>query len=64
MVVTKNGRPVAVMLSVVNEEELDRLLLAYSPKVQEILDKGREQIRDEKGVHHNDFWQEVEAENV
>ncbi len=64
VVVTKNGRPVAVMLSVVSEEELERLLLAHSPKVQAILDKGREQLIEGEGILHDDFWQEVEAETV
>ena len=64
VVVTENGRPVAVMLSVVNEEELERLLLAYSPKVQAFLDKGREQLIEGEGISHDDFWQEMEAEAV
>ena len=37
IVVTRNGKPVAVLLSVGDEEELERLVLAYSPKFQGIL---------------------------
>ena len=31
IIVTKNGRPTAVLLSVSNEEELERLVLAHAP---------------------------------
>ncbi len=37
IIVTRHGRPVAVLLSIDDDEEIERLLLAYSPKVQEIL---------------------------
>lgn len=31
VIITRNGKPVGVLLSVEDEEELERLLLAYSP---------------------------------
>jgi len=62
VVVTKNGKPVAVLLSVVDEDELERLLLAHSPKFQAILKKGRDQIRAGQGIEHQDFWWQVEGE--
>ena len=37
VVVTKNGKPVAVLLAVEDEEELERLLLGYSPRLRQIL---------------------------
>jgi len=36
-------------------------LLAYSPKFQAILARGRQQIQKIGGVAHEDFWQEMEA---
>ncbi|MBN2388275.1 MAG: type II toxin-antitoxin system Phd/YefM family antitoxin [Anaerolineales bacterium] len=62
IVVTKNGKPVAMLLSVKDEEEIERLLLAHSPKFQSILEVAEKQIRDGKGLSHEDFWREVEAE--
>jgi len=63
VVVTRNGRPVAVLLSVQDDdEELERLVLAYSPRFQAILQADRQQIRDGYGIPHEDFWQEMEAE--
>ena len=61
VVVTKNGKPVAVLLSVQDEDEIERLILAYSPKFQRILHTAEQQIRAGKGISHKEFWQEVEA---
>jgi prevent-host-death family protein len=62
VVVTKNGKPVAMLLSVTDEDEIERMLLAYSPKFQSLLGVAEEQIRDGKGITHEDFWREIESE--
>jgi len=62
VVVTRHGKPVAVLLSITDEEELERLVLAYTPKFQGILEAAREQIRETGGIGHEEFWQEMEAE--
>ena len=62
IVVTRHGKPVAVLLSIEDEEELERLVLAYTPKFQGILEAAREQIRETGGIGHEEFWQEMEAE--
>ena len=61
IVVTRNGRPAAVLLSVEDEDELDRLSMAYSPKLQKILSLARQQIKEHGGIAHVDFWKEVGA---
>ena len=43
-----------------DEEELERILLAYSPKLQRILRKAEKQIQEGKGIRHEEFWQEFE----
>src|ERR1700722_3837146 len=63
IVVTRNGKAVAVLLAVSDDDELERLVLAHSPKLQAILDKSRRQIEETGGIPHDDFWREVEAEN-
>ncbi len=62
IVVTRHGKPVAVLLSVEDEEELERLVLAYTPKFRMILDTAREQIRETGGLEHEEFWRDMEAE--
>lgn len=61
VVVTRNGKPVAVLLAVTDEDELERLLLAHSPKFQAILGKSRRQIEETGGIPHDVFWREVNA---
>ncbi len=62
VIVTKNGKPVAVLLAMQDEDEIERMILAYSPKFQRILQTAEQQIRDGQGVPHKEFWQEIEKE--
>jgi len=61
VVVTRNGKPVAVLISMEDEEELERIILAYSPKFQSLLEKSRKQIQEKGGIPHQDFWKELEG---
>lgn len=62
VVVTRNGKAVALLLAITEEDELERLMLAYSPKFQALLDKSRRQIEETGGIPHDQFWREVKAE--
>ncbi len=62
IVVTKNGKAVAVLLAVEDEEEIERLILAYSPKFQAIMRKGKAQIEAGESLTHKELWEEIEAE--
>ncbi len=62
VVVTNSGKPVALLLSVKDEEEIERLLLAYSPKFNNIMRVAERQVREGKGIKHDDFWRETETE--
>src|SRR5262244_2305239 len=63
VVVTRNGKAVAVLLAVTDDDELERLVLAHSPKFQALLDKSRRQIEETGGIPHDQFGREVAAEN-
>jgi prevent-host-death family protein len=60
VVVTKSGKPAGVLLAIDDEEELERLVLAYSPRLRIILDAARQRIRAGAGIRHEDLWQELE----
>jgi prevent-host-death family protein len=60
VVVTKNGRAVAVLVGVEDDDEIERLLMAYSPRLRAILERSRRQIRDGGGIGHEKFWAEIE----
>ena len=63
VVVTRNGKAVAVLLAVSDDDELERLVLAHSPKFKALLDKSRRQIEEAGGITHEQFWREVKAES-
>jgi len=60
VVVTRNGKPAGILLSVNDEDEIERLALAYSPKFQKVLGLARQHIREGRGIRHENFWKEVE----
>ncbi|HZD57776.1 MAG TPA: type II toxin-antitoxin system Phd/YefM family antitoxin [Anaerolineales bacterium] len=62
VIVTRNGKPVAVLLAIEDEDEIERLILAYSPRVKGILQSARKQIAESGGVEHEDFWRDIEQE--
>ena len=59
VVITRNGKPAAVLLPVDDDTELERLALAYSRKLQAILSAAREQVRAGQGVSHDAFWDAI-----
>ncbi len=61
VVVTKNGRAVAVLLTVRDDDDLERILLANSPKLRKILDAAEKRIQATGGVSHEDIWNTIEA---
>jgi prevent-host-death family protein len=61
VVVTRNGKAVAVLLGVGDDDELERLLLAHSPKLNAILDAAERRIRKGEGIGHDEFWNRVES---
>ena len=63
LVITRNGKAVAVLVGVEDDEELERLLLARSPKLSAILDAAERRIDRGKGIPHDEFWRQVEAAN-
>ena len=63
IVVTKNGRPVAVLVAVSDDEELERLLLAHSPKLRRLLDAAEQRIAEGGEIKHDDFWALVDADD-
>jgi hypothetical protein len=44
-----------------DEDEIERLALGCSPRFQSILDVARQQIREGRGIPHDDFWRDLEA---
>jgi prevent-host-death family protein len=62
VIVTRNGRAVAVLIGTQDEEEIERLVLAHSPRLRAILEAADQRIADGQGIEHEDFWRELDAE--
>jgi prevent-host-death family protein len=60
IIVTRNGMPVAVLVGVQDEDEIERLVMAYSPRLRTIVEKSRRQIRAGHGIEHEKFWSDIE----
>jgi prevent-host-death family protein len=61
VVVTRNGKAVAVLLGVSDDEELQRMLLAHSRKLRAILDAADRRIDKGAGIGHDEFWHQVKS---
>jgi prevent-host-death family protein len=62
VIVTRNGKAVAVLVAVGDDDDLERLLMAHSPRLQAILAAARQRIQEGKGIPHDQFWEKVEKE--
>jgi prevent-host-death family protein len=60
VVVTRNGRPVAVIIGVQDKEEIEGLLMAYSPHLRALLERSRQQIREGQWLGEEEFWSQME----
>jgi prevent-host-death family protein len=59
IVITRNGKAVAVLLAPLDDDDLEGLLLARSPRFQALLDKSRASIKAGKGLSSQQFWDAV-----
>ena len=59
IVVTRNGRPVAVIVAAGDEDELERLVLAHTPSLRRLLQAAESRIRRTGGLTHEEFWSEA-----
>jgi len=64
VVILDNNRPVAVLVTVgEDEEELERLILAHTPKFRRLLEDAKARIRQTGGIEHDAFWNLVETQS-
>jgi prevent-host-death family protein len=56
IVITRNGKAVAVLLVSHDDDDLERLLLERSPRFQAMLNRSRQGIQEGEGLSEEDFW--------
>jgi prevent-host-death family protein len=60
VLITKNGKPAALLVHVDEDADLEDVVLAASPKFWAILRRSEEQIRRGEVLEHEEFWHQVE----
>jgi prevent-host-death family protein len=61
VVITRNGKAVAVLIAPKDEDDLETLVLARSPRFLARIERARRSIRQGKGLPLEDFWKRVES---
>jgi prevent-host-death family protein len=61
VVITRNGKAVAVLLGVSDDDELERVIFAHSRKLRAILDAADRRIDAGAGIGHDEFWSRVQS---
>jgi len=61
VIITRNGKPVAVLIAPADENDLESLVLARSPRFLELLGRSRKSVREGKGLSEAEFWKAVKA---
>ncbi len=64
IIITRNGRPAAVLLPVLDEDDIERLLLTYNPKFRQLIAAAEQRIKETGGISHEEFWQSVEEMEI
>lgn len=59
VIITRNGKPAAVLLAPKDNDDLERLMLTHSRRFQSLLSKSRRSIKAGEGVSHGEFWKTV-----
>jgi prevent-host-death family protein len=64
VLVTRKGKPVAVLLRVQNRAEAEQLASGPARSLRSVLQEGHEQILQGAGIPHDQFWREVEQSRL
>ena len=59
VIITKNGKPVAVLSGLNGEDDLDAIVLEHNPKLARLLARARAQVQRTGGIPHAEFWKRV-----
>src|SRR5438270_3813014 len=60
VLITRNGKPVAVLLAVQDKAEAEQLAAGRLRSLRSIFEEAHEQLQKGGGIAHDQFWREVE----
>ena len=64
MIITRDGPPVAALVPVEDEDDAERLSLAYNRRLQRYLQDAKERIGRDGGLSEEEFWAAVDAHHA
>jgi prevent-host-death family protein len=59
VVITRNGKPIAVLIAPTDEDDLEDLVLARSPRFLARIEQARRSVTEGKGLSEAEFWASV-----
>ena len=59
VLVTRNGKPVAVLMAVRDKREAEKLAASPQRSLRSIFKEAHEQIEQSGGIPHEEFWKQV-----
>jgi prevent-host-death family protein len=60
VVITRDGRPVAALIAITDESDLDRLGHPPKRRLHDILEAAYEQVKRDGGLSEEEFWRSVD----
>jgi prevent-host-death family protein len=59
VLITRNGKPVAVLLAVHDKAQAEQLAVRRSRSLRSIFEAAHEQLQRGGGIPHDEFWRQV-----
>ncbi len=59
IVLVEGGEPVAILLSVSDKDDIERIALAHNPRFQKLINDADNRVKKTGGIKHDDFWESV-----
>jgi len=59
IVVTRNGKPVALLTPILEDDDLDSLLLTHDRRFTQLLARARERVNAGRYLTNEQFWREL-----
>ncbi len=59
VVVTRDGKAIAVLLGVIDDSELEKILASRPQRLRDILEAAHHRIENGGGIGHDEFWKKV-----
>ena len=60
VIITRNGKAVAVLMAPEDDDDLERIIMARSPQMKAILEKSRRSLQAGHGLSEEAFWKAVD----